>query len=457
MSSFNENETGAVSAAAGLEDAKASGPTSFGTSLLLKQQSPIGDAVRARKRNGIPSAHVQPPADMNGAKVSVMIRELSSGRLGDLWFDEFLLKPLREVGDKLFVLDPVELTRLQAELENAGVLNVREQALRRAVDLVAADNPHDCARERLKQLPKWDGVRRIEDFLTVYLGVKPSPFARGVSRYIWSGMLAGILSPGSQLDMVPILVGAQGTHKRSALRAMVLEADFYGDARLTDRPDRLFRKFVGTTLVGWEFIRGIKGRSDSDDVKAMISCRYFERPDPNGEGMIRYLRRFFLMGTSNTWDFLKDQSGNRRFLPFTVGDINVAKLLADREQLWAEGLAMVQERASQGLSLVDFYDAERFAPDEHQKFKSEGRWVNDADLHRFLLAQVDPFTVEDALNGARLSVGRADISHSDRIAMGKTLEQLGCRKGSARAPGFKNPQPRWHPDNVRSVLNDRSP
>lgn len=454
MSKKPIEKAGSCSNSPGLHDAKASGPASLGTALLLKQQSSIGGAVRARKQNRTPSVHLQPATDMNGTKVSVLIRELSSGKYGDFWFDEFLRKPLREAGGSLFVLDPVELTRLQAELEDAGVLNVREPLLRRSLNVVATANRHDLAKERLKRLPKWDGVNRIEEFLTTYLGVQPGPYARGVSRYIWSGMIAGILKPGSMLDMVPVLVGAQGTCKRSALKAMVLEEGFYSDLKLTDRPDRLFQKAVSRTLLGWEFVRGIKGRSDSDDVKAIISCTYLERPDPDGEGMIRYLRRFMLMGTSNTWDFLRDQSGNRRFLPFNVGEINLASLAADREQLWAEALAWVHERASKGLPLVDFHDAERLAPEEHQKFKSEGRWVNDTNLHSFLLAQVDPFTVEDAFVGAGLFVSTTDIKQSDRIAMGKTLEQLGCRKGTARAAGFKNPQPRWHPDNVRSVLND---
>ena len=52
-------------------------------------------------------------------------------------------------------------------------------------------------------------------------------------------------------------------------------------------------------------------------------------------------------GTTNFDEFLRDQTGNRRYWPVAVGAFDLAKLKGDRDQLWAEAAA----REAQGVSI----------------------------------------------------------------------------------------------------------
>jgi predicted P-loop ATPase len=59
-------------------------------------------------------------------------------------------------------------------------------------------------------------------------------------------------------------------------------------------------------------------------------------------------RRCIFIATTNAKSYLKSQTGNRRFWPVKVGRIDLDKLRADRDQLWAEAVAI----EATGCSLV---------------------------------------------------------------------------------------------------------
>ena len=82
------------------------------------------------------------------------------------------------------------------------------------------------------------------------------------------------------------------------------------------------------------------GRADVNKVK-MFASRKVDRARPAyGRHRIDRPRRCIFIGSTNDDEYLKDTTGNRRFWPFTPGDIDVEALRRDRDQLWAEAVSI---------------------------------------------------------------------------------------------------------------------
>jgi predicted P-loop ATPase len=73
----------------------------------------------------------------------------------------------------------------------------------------------------------------------------------------------------------------------------------------------------------------------------MFASRKVDRARPAyGRHRIDRPRRCIFIGSTNDDEYLKDTTGNRRFWPFTPGDIDVEALRRDRDQLWAEAVSI---------------------------------------------------------------------------------------------------------------------
>lgn len=362
-------------------------------------------------------------------------------RISVRW-DEFILADVIHRNGEWVVLDGIEVSALLNECKNLGCPKILFKEFEQYLRVRARRNKFDSAKTWLAQLPKWDGIKRIERFLPDYLGTSSSPYFEAVGRYLWTAMYARLANPGCKADMVPVIVGKQGIGKTRLLNLIAPEPSYYVDACLTDSAHKLGRKVLGKSLVGWEELGGIKGKADADRVKTFITNHFDELPSSIKKGMDRHERRFVIFGTSNRKDFLRDITGNRRYLPFDSRWINLTRVQQDKLQLWAEARHMVLKRQSLGLSFVDYDDAERLAVAEHEDFLHQARWYDDEELHKFLSGGRDKFRTEDALRV--VGVNDAMINKFHRNEMAKTLRQLGYDRRQDRSV-VKGKKPSvWH-------------
>jgi predicted P-loop ATPase len=235
-----------------------------------------------------------------------------------------------------------------------------------ALTIVSTRHSYNEIAEYLQGLT-WDGTPRLDTLLIDYLGAEDNVYTRAVMRKALVAAVARVFDAGVKWDIMPILAGDQGIGKSTLLAA--LGKDWFSDSLTT---------FEGKTAA--ELIQGVwiveigeltaMSKQEVNSVKQFLSKRDDQYRAAYAKRVEKRPRHCVFFGTSNDLDFLKDQTGNRRFWPVDVtgeGTKSVWEDLKDEvDQIWAE--AKVRYMLGEKLDL-DKEEAELAA--EAQEFHRE--------------------------------------------------------------------------------------
>lgn len=215
-------------------------------------------------------------------------------------------------------------------------LDVTSAQVREAVHKVAYENRQHQLRSWMRSLV-WDNTRRIDTWLTYYLGVDQSPYVQTVGRAWLISAVARIMSPGCKADGVLIIEGPQGIKKSTALRVLAGE-DFF-----TDQLGAFGDKDTALQMCGRWIIELAEldhmGKAAVSRIKAFLSNPSDSYRPPYGHRTVTVPRECVFAGTVNDATYLRDSTGNRRFWPVTATSIDIPGLERIRNQIWAEAVA----------------------------------------------------------------------------------------------------------------------
>ena len=279
---------------------------------------------------------------------------------------------------------------------------------------------------------------RVKKFFANYAAVEDNRYAEVVSTYLWTALPQRILEPGSQVDQMIILVGTEeGESKSRFIEAIAPKREWCASIDFGEDPANLSRRMVGSIVLLGEEIRGLAS-AEGDHIKTVLTTRVESWIPKYKEDAIFYPRRGVMIGATNDEHFLTPRAGKRRWLPVRVGGLKYYEFLRDRDQLWAEGLAMTM---TDGLP---WKEAEALGRIEHEDYRVTDTWeeaietwwarkVGDAvqagvrpDEVYFSLSEV----MEDALN---MRVKDDQARHAMRL--GNALRRVGFKSkpiGAAR-------------------------
>lgn len=206
-----------------------------------------------------------------------------------------------------------------------------------ALSIVGGQNMINDVKRYLKGL-KWDGVKRVDTLLSVYLGADDTPYTRAVMRKSLCAAVARGVAGGVKYDYMPIFTGPQGIGKSTFLA--VLGKEWFSDS-LTSFEGKDAAELIQGTWINEVGELTAMTKQETSAVKQFLSKREDIYRAAYGRRTERYPRRCVFFGTSNDSEFLKDATGNRRFWPVDVGIHpamkSIWKDLPDEvDQIWAE-------------------------------------------------------------------------------------------------------------------------
>jgi putative DNA primase/helicase len=324
-----------------------------------------------------------------------------------------------------------DTARTGAWLSRVVDVDFSRDAIEQGVVTLAHRCPTHPVREYLHAL-KWDGAARVERWLTTYLGVDDTPYARAVGKAWLVSAVARVERPGCQADHLLILEGPQGAGKSSAIR--VLASDRWLNESGVDVTDarEAVQALRGFWIVSFDELDNLR-RAEVRSVKAFLTLTADSVRPAYARRVRTYLRQCVFIATTNEDAYLSDPTGGRRFWPVIVGAIDLQALARDRDQIWAEACNAYKHGSPWYLADAD---VERLARIEQSARVEEDVWTAPiaAWLDKARLTHAHGVTTADVLLGAHnVERARQDRAHASRV--GAILRLLGWQSKQRRENG----------------------
>jgi len=241
-----------------------------------------------------------------------------------------------------FELDDIDYIPIQRQISAmyASFRMVGKEMVIDAINDACRANSYDRAINFLRK-EEWDKAERLDSWLHIAYGTPNDDYHKAVGANFFKGMAKRIIQPGCKFDTVMILEGKQGCGKSTSLS--IIGEKWHLETTLRADNKDFFLQFKGKLIV--EFSEGeTMSRTETKNMKAMISTQTDTYRAPYGRLMKDVPRRCVFAMTTNQDEYLKDESGNRRFYPVEVKNeqVDLKWLKENRMQLFAEALYRVE-------------------------------------------------------------------------------------------------------------------
>jgi hypothetical protein len=313
-----------------------------------------------------------------------------------------------------------------------------------AVDRTARERTFDPVLQYLESLV-WDRTPRVYAWTTTYLGVPDTELSRIIGRQWLIQSVARTYKPGCQADSVLVLEGVQGVKKTTALKTLGGRwfTDSIGDTRNKDT----YVNLLGKWIIELAELDSMK-RAESSAFKNFVTNRddYFR--EPYGRHSTSHPRRCVFAATTNEENYLHDSTGNRRFQPLQVTNVDDAALKRDRDQIWAEAIVLMK------AGEIWYLDQETHLAQiraEQEKRYSADEWEHL--IAEYIADNASPFikVADLMLNVLKIEAGK--WNRTDQMRVAACLQRLGWIRKLVTSNGVRM----WHyfPGPTNTVALDR--
>jgi hypothetical protein len=269
----------------------------------------------------------------------------------------------------------------------------------------------------------WDGEDRVTTFFEKYAGGEATAYTAGVAEMMFRAAVARVMSPGIKFDSMVILEGRQGCGKSTLIKVLGGDWTLEGlpSTNSMDNKD-VIQAIQGHWLVEVEEL-AVMSKSDVESIKAFVSRTTDKARFAYAREAREYQRQCIFIGTTNDAEYLLDSTGNRRFIPVEVTEVDLAGLRRDRDQLWAQAVQLWRSN-----------------PTEESLFLAEALWGEageQQELRRIVdpiefkltghLAQTEPdvdFVTQEELVFVAFGKTGGDIQVKDMRRLGRAMQTV---------------------------------
>ena len=305
-------------------------------------------------------------------------------------------------------------------LQHQGIC-VSPDVAGQAVEAVAGETRFHPVLDYLGRC-KWDGENRLENWGIKHLGAADNGYTRAVSAKWMIGAVARVSEPGCKNDCAIILEGPQGLGKSTALKAL-------SQPWFTDEIADLGTKDAALQLAGVWILELAEldsmARGDVSKIKGFMSRTTDRFRPPYARRVVEQPRQCVFAGTVNHNEYLRDETGGRRFWPLSCTQIDVDGLALVRDQLWAE--ARDRYLASEAWWL------EGIAINKAANDEQRGRYQSDAWEQRVeqYIINRRSVSVSEVLENA-LNLAAVDWTQINQNRVARCLRALGWERHQQR-------------------------
>jgi predicted P-loop ATPase len=275
---------------------------------------------------------------------------------------------------------------------------------------------------------RWDGKARLEYWLSSYMGALDNEFIRAVGRLTLIAAVRRARNPGAKFDQVIVLEGPEGKGKSRAIEILAGPENF-SDQSILNADEKTQQELLeGVWLYEIAELAGMR-KADVDHVKSFIS-----RTEDRARAAYAHYkqgrkRSTILFATTNDAEYLKSDTGNRRFWPVKVENIDLAALARDRDQLWAE--AALREARGDSIGLPEnLWKAA--GHEQESRLEVDSVWRELIAQYIELKKVNDVSTREVLADNQFLRIEPGRIGHSEQVRAAKILRSLGFKSYKRR-------------------------
>lgn len=302
---------------------------------------------------------------------------------------------------------------------------------------VAKENPYDPVKAYLEHCALSVEPTYIDRLASTYLipqdaaKTEPTLYDKMLKCTLIAAV-ARVFKPGCKHDNACVLLGEQGARKSSFWKA--LGGHFFSDALRDCQSKDDLMVLHRSWIMEWAELDHITNKRQAGVIKAFLSQSTDMFRVPYGKTAEVFPRRGIIVGSTNSDEFLVDETGNRRFWVIPVGvshaePIDVDTLMKEVDSIWASAVHAYQNDEPYALSIED----EQQVNLENSKYTMGHPWKGPVESWLAMPQnRLKDVTVELLLSEAIMKPLERQ-TRGDQTVVGNVLKSLGYAKGPKKS------------------------